>query len=133
MSYTWENGEVITAEKLNQTGNAGALIVNLLPDENDPFSVHLDKTWKEIRDAYISGVAVKIRYSLDSDSYLDMLGIHKVTIPEPEGSYLYLVIILNPAGPEAFTPTTMQTYNENGYPSIQNGSNEDDEESGEPA
>jgi len=46
MSYNWQNGELITAEKLNQTG--GVLIVNAMREED---VTTLDKTWQEIYNA----------------------------------------------------------------------------------
>ena len=52
MSYTWTDGELITAEKLNQTGGGGAasLFVNVTDTtEGDDFTFTLDKTFAEIK------------------------------------------------------------------------------------
>lgn len=65
MSYTpteWKSGDVITSENLNKLeqgvaaaggGGGGVLVVN---DNNGT----LDKTWKEINDAYTLGTTVLI-------------------------------------------------------------------------
>ena len=56
MSYNWTNGELITAEKLNATGG-GALILTY-HSEGD--YVILNKTWQEIRDAFVGGQNVML-------------------------------------------------------------------------
>lgn len=48
MAYNWQDGEIITAEKLNQTG--GILVVNAMYD-SELHNTTLDKTWQEIYDA----------------------------------------------------------------------------------
>ena len=72
MSYekhTWENGEIITAEKLNNIengieeagssgGGAEPLIVGVTWEED---TGTLSETWKTIRDAYYSGRPVFLR------------------------------------------------------------------------
>lgn len=68
MSYTpteWKTGDTITAEKLNKLeqgvadsgGGGGALIVNSTYDDG---AYTLDKTWKEIRDVFVTGVTVLV-------------------------------------------------------------------------
>ena len=49
MAYTWTNGELITAAKLNQTGGGGS---GRIVSEND----ELDKTWNEISAMVTAGV-----------------------------------------------------------------------------
>lgn len=61
MSYektTWSSGDVITAEKLNKIENGvensnSVLIVHRVSGDG---GYALDKTWKEIHDAYVSGI-----------------------------------------------------------------------------
>lgn len=67
MSYTWTNGELITAEKLNETGGSGGgvLFIDFLCDEGEP-RCELDKTWQEIYDAFTSGV-VCIKRRIDEE------------------------------------------------------------------
>ena len=66
MSYTWTNGEVITAEKLNQTG--GGLRVNVIGSEPN-FS--LDKTYKEIMAAVEAGAVVYIYFTEDTNNVIE--------------------------------------------------------------
>ena len=59
MAYTWTDGELITAEKLNNTGG-GVLIVNANYDESTQVDT-LDKTWQEINAAFPNNtVLIKI-------------------------------------------------------------------------
>ena len=60
MAYTWTDGELITAEKLNETGG-GVLIVNVNTGES---AGTLDKTWKEIHDAYTNGTTVVVHMAI---------------------------------------------------------------------
>lgn len=61
MSYTkqnWNSGDVITAEKLNKIENGvensnSVLIIHRISGDG---GYALDKTWKEIHDAYVSGI-----------------------------------------------------------------------------
>ena len=66
---TWATGDVITEEKLNHMedgiSNAGGVMV---VNEND---VTLDKTWKEIYDAYISGMKVLAHFVPESEDVGD--------------------------------------------------------------
>lgn len=54
MAYTWTNGEVITAEKLNQTGDGAYFLVTISQDLEDNFT--MDKTLDEIYTAYSNGL-----------------------------------------------------------------------------
>ncbi len=55
MSYNWQNGELITAEKLNQTGG-GSLRINISMEvDGDTTTYTMDKTWQQIHDAFVSG------------------------------------------------------------------------------
>ncbi len=61
---TWNTGDVITEEKLNHiedgiSNAGGVLIVN--ENYNEDIGSTLDKTYKEIRNAYDSGTIVMIR------------------------------------------------------------------------
>ena len=67
MAYTptqWETGDTITAEKLNKiesgiegaTNDGGVLLINVVHDEDTGITT-LDKTWKEIHDAFIQGLS----------------------------------------------------------------------------
>ena len=58
MSYTWTNGELITAAKLNSTG--GVFVVTVEDGT-------LDKTWQEIWDAAEAMNPVFIREYLEED------------------------------------------------------------------
>lgn len=76
MSYekqTWMNGEVITADKLNHMedgiadsggGAGGVFVVNMTYGD----FLELDKTWKEIHDAIVSGYSVIIPASVGSNA-----------------------------------------------------------------
>ena len=62
--YTWVDGELITAEKLNHmedgiagAGGGGVLVVNANEDSSTE-SLVLDKTWAEIQEAVVSHGAV---------------------------------------------------------------------------
>ena len=58
MAYTWTDGELITAEKLNNTGG-GVLVVNATTTTSEGRTVTtLDNTWQEIYDAVMSTGAV---------------------------------------------------------------------------
>ena len=58
MAYTWKDGELITAEKLNNTGSGGLTIVNVVADGSDnapPVVRSIDKTPGEIIAAIEAG------------------------------------------------------------------------------
>ena len=77
MAYTWSTGETITAEKLNNTGG-GVLIVNETMNQST-LTGTLDKTWKEIHDAYINGAKVLLHSAVGvgsgSETYGSLLQI----------------------------------------------------------
>ena len=55
MSYNWQNGELITAEKLNQTGG-GSLRINISMEVNGNATTYtMDKTWQQIHDTFVNG------------------------------------------------------------------------------
>ena len=56
MAYTWTDGELITAEKLNNTGN-GSLVVNVTAEIQDDVTIYtMDKTAREIITCFESGM-----------------------------------------------------------------------------
>ena len=69
MAYTkntWNNGDVITAEKLNHmedgiadSGGGSAFIINIIEDEA---TWTLDKTWQQIYEAFYSGSECVVKY-----------------------------------------------------------------------
>ena len=61
MGYTWTDGELITATKLNNTGGSGVLVCNSSYDQDEGTYV-LDKTVQEIYDALLAGTPVYIKY-----------------------------------------------------------------------
>ena len=75
MAYEWTNGELITAEKLNETGG-GALIVNVLYDPELFGTYTLDKTWNEIYNARLSGLQCFMVCDLDSVPGFYDNGVH---------------------------------------------------------
>jgi len=105
MAYTWTTGETITAEKLNNTGG-GVLIVNCNYDESASKST-LDKTWKEIHDAYINGAKVLL-FSADlnsgSETYSSL-----IQITNDDGSVKPFVVMFG-------NGNTYNTATEDGYP-----------------
>ena len=76
MSYTpttWQTGDTITAEKLNnmESGIENAnepFIVTLTPTEQD-FSGMMDKTVAEITEAYEAGQKIKFKVLTGQDTY----------------------------------------------------------------
>jgi len=116
MAYTkqtWATGDVITEEKLNHiedgiTNAGGVLIVNNNYDESTSKNT-LDKTWKEIHDAYINGVKILI-HSVPAglsarESYETVIGVYETSgIDEP-----FEVM---------FGESQYSTDSENGYPSF---------------
>ena len=70
MSYTkttWADGDIITAEKLNNIENGiynnDGLVVNVIENNGD---YETDTTWQQIHDAMISGKTVIIYWEEDS-------------------------------------------------------------------
>lgn len=111
---TWATGDVITEEKLNHMedgiASGGVMIVNNNYDENTSKST-LNKTWKEIKDAYINGVKILI-HSVPAglsarESYETVIGVYEtIGIDEP-----FEVM---------FCESQYSTDSENGYPSFGN-------------
>lgn len=57
MAYTWTDGELITAEKLNQTGGSSGLVVNVATETQGSATIYtMDKTAREIVACFESGV-----------------------------------------------------------------------------
>lgn len=64
MAYTWTNGEVITAEKLNQTGGSGGGgIFKVTVSGEFPSSFTTDKSSDEILEAWQSGLLPVVELS----------------------------------------------------------------------
>ena len=72
MSYTWTDGEVITAEKLNSTGENLFIInatINYSEENEGGFNeVTFDKTYSQIKEAIINNNYVQIIVN-DDDYY----------------------------------------------------------------
>lgn len=81
MSYTWTNGELITAEKLNNTGGCGVLIIGVHEGETET-EVVLESTWQEIYDAFTSGVVCLLDLSYEGKT--NLYALTSVT-SEPNG------------------------------------------------
>lgn len=70
----WSNGDIVTAVNLNQIengieeagGSGGIFICTASVDEND--NVVLDKTFGEIKEAFLSGLNIWL-YSSEDDAY----------------------------------------------------------------
>ena len=89
MSYTkqtWETGDVITADKLNHmedgiadAGGGGALTIGcIITTSGNKTYYTLDKTWKEIHDAYVGGTPCVVSITSDEGE-------------GTTGNYMYLV------------------------------------------
>ena len=63
MGYTWTDGELITATKLNNTGGGGTS--GLVTDTSD----ELDKTYNELMATLNAGALPFIVYEYDTDAY----------------------------------------------------------------
>ncbi len=70
MSYTWQDGEIITADKLNNTGNVMMVGINIVSDTK----TQLDHTWQEIFDMIAAGNFVYIRGSGEDYYSLNPIG-----------------------------------------------------------
>ena len=94
MAYTWTNGELITADKLNQTGGGDIVFVGIESDT-------LDMTWQEIYDAMSSNkFLVNLDVGLD---YADALFVTSAYVDD--GRYWV-----------STTASTFVTSSANGYP-----------------
>ena len=71
----WETGDVITAERLNAMMPVEPMIVTTTYDDG---SIILDKTWKEIADAYTSDIPVFIDDSQGVDNVVSLLAVTSV-------------------------------------------------------
>ena len=110
MSYTWTNGEVITADKLNNTGGSGFLLVT---DTNGT----LDKTWKEISDSINANVPVYVRFSATQQGML-IDGIFNAGVASGmDGDTMTYMVVLIDGMNSRYT-----TYTETGYPTSASGS-----------
>lgn len=75
MAYTWTNGELITAEKLNATGGSGGgydLVIGALYNTGT-YELTLDKTYSEIKTAIQNDNSVIVKFATDeqpTDYYL---------------------------------------------------------------
>lgn len=81
----WSSGDIITAEKLNhieggvESANSGSCALIVTGTDSGSVEV-LDKTWKEIHDAYVAGQSVLYHYlneSTLSDSYYNVVAVEK--------------------------------------------------------
>lgn len=113
--HTWETGEIITDEKLNNIedgiANQDTLIVNIVVDENPK---RLDKTWQEIYDAIDSG---RIVYVVKTDNYSGKKYYYIVywvgsNIDEISEN-IYYYVYLNKPGREYYV---FDTQSPSGYP-----------------
>lgn len=77
MSYTWTNGELITAEKLNQTG--GKLTINVTRGTGD-YAYHfiMDKTGEEIYTAFSNGTPCIVKADIDPIESYYPEGVHEI-------------------------------------------------------
>ena len=116
MSYTpteWNSGDVITAEKLNKIENGvensnAVLIVHSISGDGGST---LDKTWKEIHDAYVSGIPCILEYIDEweddvSTTYSPCSGIDSQVHSDPQIAGTYGVTFVG----------SYTTDSENGYP-----------------
>ena len=92
MSYdkqTWVNGDVITAEKLNhiEDGISGSGGSNALICEYDYNVRHTNKTFGEIKDAFLSGKTVLLKAEEASDGTHSMGNLYRYRLSGSEGSY----------------------------------------------
>lgn len=68
MAYTWTNGEVITAEKLNQTGGGGgSQIIDLLYDDEDS-TYYFEEDETSIQTQLVQGASIIFKTS-DNEWY----------------------------------------------------------------
>ena len=94
-----------TIEEGGGGGGAAALIVN---GSDDAEVVALDKTWKEIKDAFIAGTSILIHYA-DTDEADNLYALVNGIANYSGQYYVYVNSAIN--GVDSFT-----TLSENGYP-----------------
>lgn len=96
MAYTWKDGELITAEKLNNTGGSGELTVvnaNLIEDWDEDTGtgeiyVDLDMSKDKIEDKLLANNNVVIHFGNDSQTNgrfaNSVCHLTKISIPSSE-------------------------------------------------
>lgn len=91
---TWVTGEVITKEKLNHmedgiaNGGGGSFVIGV-----DQETGALNKTWKEIHDALISGQYVVCVLDDGGTVYLYRVEMTQMLRPMGSSSYEYIVVL----------------------------------------
>lgn len=117
MSYektTWETGDIVTAEKLNNiengienAGGGGVFVVGFQEG-----GAALNKTWKEIHDAIASGKPAFV-FGVDDENYtIDVVSaVYSVNVLLPPSSNYYIIVGSN---------DVYVTDNETGYPTYDN-------------
>ena len=116
---TWECGEVISAEKLNhiedgieeasQGGSVEPMIVRAIDDQSIS-TITLDKTFGEIKTAFLSGVSVIIDIS-DDDHPIDYRNISVVECTRSGDAFLGAVCIDDAyASTGYFRPASFSVY-----------------------
>lgn len=83
MAYTWTDGELITAAKLNNTGGGGGFL-----DITDTEGV-LDKTWTEIFTALSDGEIPRI-ISSDGEYFVDIRFLNSAIY---DGEFYFVYIL----------------------------------------
>lgn len=83
---TWQTGDIVTADKLNNleqgVANAQTMIVHVTEGgSDDPFDFILDCTWSEIKTAFDAGMSVKASLQIEED------GVHVSTMTPMIGCY----------------------------------------------
>lgn len=112
MAYTWTDGELITAEKLNNTGGGGGVLVVNVNADSSTGNLVLDKTWVEIQEAVVSHGAIVHRNLLGhGDSYSPV----SVSMISMELSNKYDVLVLDGRN----LPFTTDSID--GYPTCEQG------------
>lgn len=116
---TWVTGEVITKEKLNHMedgiadSGGGSFLVSV-----DAETGALNKTWKEIHDAFASGKYVPV-ISVDGETtYSGMVVETSVLTPIGSSNTRYNIVIYFPT--KNTNLCDAYTNSENGYPIMEN-------------
>lgn len=113
---TWKNGDVITAEKLNNMENGiiqRSLIIRPKEDSEDPT---LDKTWGEINAAFSAGIPCYFYQEVADDTFVQkvlypitMIGFGPADSDNWDSTLIYQV---------EMNSTTFFALSPNDYPSI---------------